>query len=481
MDVLKKIIKDFMSFNFVKDISTEYVDEYSIAIWYNRNAENPEAVEFIKNYQFPKEFENYSIEPYISSLHFFFVNPYCFGKITDFLTFYRLFMTNPEKFIEIYKNNRNLFAFKYPATFFSVKPIDLSRYSLEVQTFYEQYIFAPVLEQARILISNKKFLASDFNNIIFEIVNSKIINQIVEKYIPEFILIMAQLPFVQLDGIINEDTKEFFLKYPELIIAIFGNNPGYFNAEQAIKLKDFLIALPEEVLDFIEKEYSYLKFKNKSFSHMFPPLLWNPNLSYREHPKIYKRAIIEFVKNQNLLFFNDEIINVPEEIVDEFTPEEAYKIVIKAENIQGYFINLPIEKLMEKATVYVITNPHYLDKLRKAIKIYEKLKNHKNAKNIKILFYQYCLNKIKNGNKNIPFLLREIYDDFSKENEIVTIQLIEEIIYSKKYDLNNIENFKAKIFNLKKELYYEEDKFDKYKDIIYKICGRENGCNNQSY
>jgi len=475
MDVLKKIFNDFMAFNFIDYISTEFPDEYCIAKWYESNAGNTAAIEFIKNYQFPKNFENYSIKPYISSLHFFFANPYCFGKITNFLLFYRLFMANPEKFIGIYKNNRNLFDFEYPTTFFSVTPIDLSRYSLEIQTFYEQYIFAPVLEQAKNLSLNKQLDINSLANIMSEIVNSKILDQIVEKYIPIFTLIIAQFFFVLPDVIINENTKEFFLKYPELIIAIFGNNPGYFNAEQANKLKNFFIALPIEVLDFIEKEYSYLKFKNKNFSHMFPPLLYNPNLSYQEHPKIYKRAVIEFVRLQMFFSSYDEPINVPEEIVDKFTPEEAYKIAIYAENIQGYLINLPIEKLIEKATAYVITNPHCLDKLKRASQTYQNLKNPQNAKNIKILFYQYCLNKIKNRDKNIPFLLREIYDDFSKENEMVAIQLIEEIISNKECNLkNDIENFETKIFNLKKESYYKKDNnvFDKYKDIICKICGR---------
>ena len=145
---------------------------------------------------------------------------------------------------------------------------------------------------------------------------------------------------------------------------------------------------------------------------------------------------------------------------------------------------MPIEKLTEKAFIYILANPQYLEKIRETIQEYKELKNYPNAKNAKIAFYKYCFNKMINGKKDISTLLREIFEDFSQENKNIATLLIEKVISEEKVVFNNKYKLKDKIFYLKRDpLPGEDDIFNKYKTLIFKICNRgENyGCSNQGY
>ena len=476
MNVLEKIFNDFISFSNI-NVTVENPNERHISSWYDQNAKNPEAIAFIKNYKFPEEFKNYSIDPnYSAIMNFFFANPYCFGKIKNFSTFCVLFSTDPEKFIEIFEDKKEeIFDIVNIECNFtnlcSFSNIDISQYSPKVQKFYDEYILAPMLKHIEQLALKKQPLnIENFALLISKIVACKVPDEIVEKYFPIFKLAIEQLVNINLDRLIEESNEDFFIKYPELIIILFKNNLGYLNEYRCKEIKKLIIKLPKKVIDFVEEEYNKLKFKNKSFFYFFSILMGNPNLSYKEHPKVYKRSLLDLVAERSSVY-PDTLINVPEEAVEIFTPEDAYQIIIQAENLQGFFINLPIEKFAEKASAYVFVNPNVLEDLRAKRKIYEQLKDSQNVKNAKIAFYEYCLHKIKNEGKSIFTLIREIYDEFSKEDITTANLLLQLVIAGKDCTFRNEKTIENKILSIKREPFYndENETFAKHKDIIFKV------------
>lgn len=475
--VLEKVFNDFISFSKI-NVKIENPDERNISFWYDQNAENPEAIAFIRNYKFPEEFKNYSIDPNYSAIrNFFFANPYCLGKIKNFSIFCKLFSTNPEKFVEIFEDKKEeIFDVKYPINLHPLDNIDISQYSLKVQKFYDEYILAPVLKHIEEYILEKLPLnIEDFSAIISKIVACKVPDEIIEKYFPIFESAIKQFKDINLDKLIKESNEDFFIKYPELIITLFKNNLGYLSEYRCKEIRKFIVKLPKKVIDFIEKEYNKLHFKNKSFFYFFSILIENPNLSYKEHPKVYKRSLLDFVVEKSSVY-PDTLINVPEEAVEVFKPEEAYQIIVQAENFQGFFINLPFEKFMEKATAYALVNPNVLGDLREKRKIYEQLKDPQNVKNAKIAFYEYCLHKIKNEGKSIFTLIREIYDKFSKEDIATANLLLQLVIAGKSSTFKNEKTIENKILSIKREPFYNDENktFAEHKDIIFKVYKEEN-------
>jgi hypothetical protein len=190
---------------------------------------------------------------------------------------------------------------------------------------------------------------------------------------------------------------------------------------------------------------------------------------------VYKRSLLDFVAEKSSIY-PDTLINVPEEAVEIFTPEEAYQIIVQAENFQGFFIDLPIEKFMEKASAYALVNPNVLGDLREKRKIYEQLKDPQNVKNAKIAFYEYCLHKIKNEGKSIFTLIREIYDEFSKEDITTANLLLQLVIAGKSSTFKNEKTIENKILSIKREPFYNDENktFAEHKDIIFKVYKGEN-------
>jgi len=472
MEILKQIFNDFKIYD-IHPSSEEHTDESCIGRWYERNALHSDAINFIKNYQFPKEFfENYSIHVYPQYAKFFFENPYCFGKIQKFSIFCLLFKENPEKFVEIFENKKEIFGENYQIDIpkdLNFPVIDTSKYSSIVQEFYCKHIIEYVLKTAKRLAPWKSLNTNHLCSIIENILESNLPDKILEKYVFDLETILENFNSITLRQIITPKSENFFLRYPTLIITILKNNLKYLATNNKLNYKDLFAKLPEEVIDFIEREYDYYKFKNKKFSYFFYFLYGNPNLSYKKHPNVYTRTILETIKIQ-MFTYKNSCINVPEEIVNNLTPEEAYAIVVNAKNIQGFYINLPIKKLIEKASIHVIAYPEYLEELRNAIKYYKQIEMPNNPKKAKILFYEYCLNKVKNKHKHISYLLREIYKDFSPKNKQAAIALIGKVITEKDFEFNDKYALQHQIANLKKE---ELCKFDEvyniYKDIILKV------------
>ena len=87
--------------------------------FYCRNYLNEKALSFVENYHFPDSYTEISLDEdhrYLSLPPvFFFRNPLCYGKITDYENVLRFFAYNPDRFVHLFNSHRDCLLYTSPS------------------------------------------------------------------------------------------------------------------------------------------------------------------------------------------------------------------------------------------------------------------------------------------------------------------------------------------------------------------------------
>ena len=396
--------------------------------FYCRNYLNEKALSFVENYHFPDSYTEISLDEDHRYLFlppvFFFRNPLCYGKITDYENVLRFFAYNPEKFVQLFNSHRELFRFQPELLpdYGILRRADLRNASPQVLEFYEEHILRPGVK----LMLEHEDGGLRLPSFMTTLAENRVPDEIISRYIEDLVAVVEKrLPAqTSLSALMHAGSIHLYLKFPKLTIAILRK------VERISSLPpDLLSRLPEEVLDFLEKEYRLIlgKMTDTSLSGW---ILTNPSLSPEKHRRLYREAFRQFVKkDEKMLASLGAPVRVPESAVELFGPREAFFILRKAVYLYGTYLDFPHRSFQRKAFMFVMKNPSYMKEFQELVKEYQKLENPVNPKTAKVMFYEFCLERFRKCG-SIAFVLGEIYRTFARAGEKLTEELMEEFLFT---------------------------------------------------
>ena len=465
--ILEKIIRDFAHLDsripeFIAE--TKNVDDLKelLKSFYCRNYLNEKALSFVENYHFPDSYTEISLDEdhrYLSLPPvFFFRNPLCYGKITDYENVLRFFAYNPNRFVHLFNLHRELFQFQpeLPVDYRALMPARLENASPEVLQFYEEYVIKPGIK----LMLEHWDGSSYFPSFITALSRNRIPHEIISKYVNDLIAIIERgtSTKTRLSDFVHTENVRLYLKFPELAIAVLRRVEKI-----SPPTPDFFPELPEEVLDFLEKEY-HLILKKITDTCLLGQILTNPSLSPEKHRKLYKEALKQFVKkDERVLKRLEKPVRVPENAVELFGFRDAFLIFRKAVYLYRTYLDFPWRSFQKRAFMFVIKNPSYMKEFQELVREYQELEKPVNSKIAKIMFYEFCLNRLRKYGETAP-VLREIYRTFVHAGRELTVELMEKFLFTKSL-YSGLREFEGFLYYTKTELPYSEV-FEKHAETI---------------
>ena len=405
IEVVRKVLKDFSqvmpdilkkveNLDDVSNIKKVFDELYSTILC------DEEGRKFLKSYKFPDDFLQISLDEIDVVIYpgAFFMNPFSYGKIRKFKTFLTLFSAKPIEFYKVYKQHPYLFdidEFYVPCStyHYGLITVKLYKYPQEIINFYEEKLVKPYVEHARTVFKS-----------IFDDIQKQILLTYIENFTP----------------------ADIILKYVSYeIVARF-----IYNIKVSPEFIFFIMNLPKDFIDYFEKN---CEIKQDGY---FPGLLIFCKQLSPENRRLYKKVLLHFLSFPSVhecfealeqLGFDSEIIKVPASVVDILTPHEAFKVLERGLHLQKFYVDLPYEELKRKAFLAVLKNSSYVEKFQNITKAYQQLENDVNPKKAKVMFYEFCLQKMREYGKKSS-VIREIYKRF-KEKKLVA-ELIEEVFYA---------------------------------------------------
>lgn len=466
-EILEKIIRDFSHLDsripgfFAEAKSVSDLKEL-LKSFYHCNYLNEKALSFVENYHFPDSYMEISLDEDHRHLSlppaFFFRNPFCYGKITDYENVLRFFAYNPDEFVRLFNSYRKLFQFQpeLPVDYRVLVPAKLENASPEVLQFYEEYVIKPGIK----LMLEYEDGTSYFLSFTTALSKNQVPYEIISRYVNNLIAVIEKEICTQtrLSDFVCAENVYLYLKFPELAVAVLkrvekisSSPPGFFPQ------------LPEEVLNFLEKEYRFI-LKKITDTGIFAWLLINPFLSPEKHRKLYREALKQFVKkDEKILKHLEAPVKIPEKAAELFSFRDSFFIFRKALYLYRTYLDFPWKSFQKRAFMFVMKNPSYMKEFQELVREYQKLEKPINSKIAKIMFYEFCLNRLRKYGKTAS-VLREIYRTFVRAGKELTVELMEEFLFTKSLH-SGLYKFEEFLYFTKTELPCEEI-FEKHAETI---------------